>query len=416
MNSKQRVMDALNFKNGKVPFDIGAAPTSGIHVKPLAALRDYYNLDKRPITVVEPLQMLGLVEDDLKEVMGIDTDMLWNPNTLFGNFNDQFKEWKTPWGQVVLISEDFTYEEKNGQVNVYASGDRSYPPSAMMPEGGYFFDAKVRDSGFDETHIVLEDNLEEFNPIDDRTLGYLEREMQKVDKTKAVLGNFGSTGIGDIALVPGTFLKHPKGLRDITEWYISTITRQDLLHEIFDYQVTIALKNLKKVWDTVGDRVQVAYICGNDFGTQNAPFCSTETFNHLYMPHYKKINTWVHENTTWKTFKHSCGSIEPLIPSMIEAGFDILNPVQWSAKNMDRKQLKESYGKDIVFWGGGVNTQKTLRFGRATEVEKEAIESCEIFSKDGGYVFNSIHNITADVPIENIAALATGIKRFNGEL
>jgi len=416
MNSKERVMDALNFKNGKVPFDIGAAPTSGIHVKPLDALRDYYNLDKRPVKVIEPLQMLGLVEEDLKEAMGIDTDMLWNPNTLFGNFNDKFKEWKTPWGQIVLISEDFAYDEKEGEINVYACGDRNYPPSAMMTEGGYFFDAKVRDSGFDENNISLEDNIEEFTLIDDRTLSYLKREMKNVDNTKAVLGNFGSTGIGDIALVPGTFLKNPKGIRDITEWYISTITRQDLLHEIFEYQVDIALKNLKKIWDIVGDSVQVAYICGNDFGTQNGQFCSKETFDNLYMPHYKKINEWVHKNTTWKTFKHSCGSIEPLIPSMIESGFDILNPVQWSAKNMDRNHLKDRFGKDIVFWGGGVNTQKTLRFGTPDQVEKEAIESCEIFSKDGGYVFNPIHNITADVPVENIAALATAIKRFNGEL
>ena len=108
-------MDAINYKSGKVPFDIGATPTSGIHVKPLAALRDLYGLERRPVTVVEPFQMLGLVEDDLKKVMGIDTDLLWNPNTLFGNFDDKKKMWRTPWGQDVLISDDFTYNESSGR-------------------------------------------------------------------------------------------------------------------------------------------------------------------------------------------------------------------------------------------------------------------------------------------------------------
>ncbi len=416
MDSKNRVMDALNYKNGKVPFDIGAAPTSGIHVKPLNELRSYYGLEEKPVTVVEPLQMLGLVEDDLKEAMGIDTDRLWNPNTLFGNFDDKKKLWKTPWGQDVLISEDFTYQENDGAIEVFAGGDKNFPPSAAITKDGYFFDAKVRDSGFDEDIIRLEDNIEEFSEIDDRTLEFLKREAENIDVSKAVVGNFGGTGIGDIALVPATFLKHPKGIRDITEWYMSTLTRQDFLHEIFDYQVKIALENLQKVWDVVGDKAQIAYVCGNDFGTQSAPFCSPITFENLYMPHYKKINNWIHKNTSWKTFKHSCGSIEPLIGSMIEAGFDILNPVQWSADNMDRKHLKNTFGKDIVFWGGGVNTQKTLPFGSPKEVEKEAIESCEIFANGGGFVFNTIHNITADVPVENIVALSTAVKRFNGEL
>lgn len=418
MDSKSRVIDAINFKNGKVPFDIGAAPTSGIHVKPLADLREYYDLEKRPIKVLEPFQMLGFVEDDLKEAMGIDTDNLWNPNTLFGNFNDKFKEWRTPWGQTVLISEDFTVDEnEDGSVSIYAESDRNYPPSAIIPEGGYFFDATVRDSGFDESNLKLEDNIEEFGEINERTLEFLENGAQQVkNSTRAVMGSFGGTAIGDIALVPATFLKNPKGIRDISEWYMSTAMRQDFLHQIFEYQVEVALENLQKVWDTVGSSVQIAYICGSDFGMQAGPFCSPDTFKNLYVPHYKRINDWIHSNTTWKTFKHSCGSIEPLISGMIEAGFDILNPVQWSANNMDRDHLKNTFGKDIVFWGGGVNTQKTLPFGTPKEVEKEALECCEIFSKGGGYVFNTIHNITAEVPAENVAALSTAVKRFNGEL
>ena len=161
--------------------------------------------------------------------------------------------------------------------------------------------------------------------------------------------------------------------------------------------------------------MQVAYICGADFGTQIAPLCSKELFRELYMPYYKKINNWIHENTTWKTFKHCCGSIYPLIPELIEAGFDILNPVQWTAKNMDPKALKKEFGQNIVFWGGGVNTQKTLPFGTPEEVRKEVLEMCEIFSQNGGFVFNTIHNIQALTPAENVVALVNAVKEFNGE-
>lgn len=416
MDSKQRVLDAINHKAGKVPLDIGSSPTSGIHVRPLEALREYYGLEKKPVTVIEPFQMLGLVEDDLKETMGIDTDLLWNPNTLFGNFNEGFKEWKTPWGQVVLVSEDLIVDEADGVVRVYAQGDKNYNPSAAITNGGYFFDACIRDTGFDEDNLKVDDNTEEFTKIDDRTLDYLKREAEnKMGSTRAIVGNFGGTGIGDIGLVPAMFLKNPKGIRDVSEWYMATITRQDFLHQVFTYQIDVAIENLHRIWEIVGQNVQVVYICGNDFGTQNAPFCSAATFEALYMPHYKRINSWIHENTTWKTFKHSCGSIEPLIPSLIEAGFDILNPVQWSAQNMDRHHLKKTFGRDIVFWGGGINTQSTLPFGTPQEVETEALECCEFFAGDGGFVFNTIHNITAEVPAENIAALAKAVRRFNGE-
>lgn len=416
MNARSKVLNALEHKSGKVPFDIGAGPTSSIHVKPLQALREYYGLEDKPIEVMEPYQMLGYIDDDLREAIGIDTKPLWNPNTLFGYYNEGFKEWETPWGQVVLMAEKFITKQDGDDIYVYAGGDENYEACASMPSGSYFFDAIIRQSEFDEDNLKLEDNTEEFSPIDEKTMSFFAQAKQKYKGEEyLIMGNLGSTGIGDIALVPGIMLKEPKGIRDITEWYMSTVIRQDFLHKIFDYQVNIALENLEKIWRIIGDTIQVAYICGNDFGTQNAPFCSNDTFKQLYMPYYKRINDWIHKNTTWKTFKHSCGSIEPLIPCMIESGFDILNPVQWSAEGMDRKLLKEKYGNDIVFWGGGVNTQKTLPFGAPEEVRKEVLECCEIFSQDGGFVFNTIHNITAEVPVENIVAMINAVKEFNGE-
>ena len=230
---------------------------------------------------------------------------------------------------------------------------------------------------------------------------------------RGVIANFGGTGLGDIALVPGPMMTRPKGIRDITEWYMSTVLRQDLLHEIFEKQTDIAIENLKILAEKMGDSVDAAFICGTDFGTQDSSFCSTDTFDELYMPYYKKVNGWIHESTNWKTFKHSCGAVENFMSHFIEAGFDIINPVQCSAAGMDPKILKERYGRDLVFWGGGVDTQRTLPFCNPQEVRAEVLERCEIFSRDGGFIFNAIHNVQAQTPVENIVAMIEAVKEFN---
>ncbi len=104
-----------------------------------------------------------------------------------------------------------------------------------------------------------------------------------------------------------------------------------------------------------------------------------------------------------------------MIPSLIEAGFDALNPVQTSADGMDPVELKKNFGNDIIFWGGGIDTQKVLPFGTPEEVRKQALERCEIFGKDGGFVFNTVHNVQANTPLENLIALIDAVKEFNGE-
>jgi uroporphyrinogen-III decarboxylase len=134
----------------------------------------------------------------------------------------------------------------------------------------------------------------------------------------------------------------------------------------------------------------------------------------MYLPYYQKINGWIHQHTEWKTFKHSCGAVDTLIPLFMEAGFDILNPVQINAAGMDPQHLKNTYGKDLVFWGGGIDTQKMLSFGTPQEVKKQVLENCEIFAKDGGFVFNTVHNVQANVPAANLIAMMEALREFNG--
>jgi hypothetical protein len=417
MNSKERVLASLNHQQpDRIPLDLGATPVTGIHVLAVENLRKHYGLKVNPVRVIEPYQMLGEIEDDLMEILGIDVVGLSPGNNMFGIRNyGEMTEFKTFWGQTVLLPKNFntTYDE-NGDLLIHPEGDTSAEPSGKMPKASYFFDAIIRQEPIDDARLNVEDNLEEFDPISDEDLAYWEREVSRVkDSGKAIIANMGGTAFGDIALVPGLNLKHPKGIRDVAEWYMSVIMRPDYIHGIFEKQSEIALKNLKKFYDKVGNNIDILFMCGTDFGTQDSQFCGVDTLEEMYIPYYQKLNNWIHENTTWKTFKHSCGAIEPFLNSFIKAGFDIINPVQINAKGMDPQHLKETYGDRITFWGGGVDTQKVLAFGTPTDVKKQVWQQCEILSKNGGFVFNTVHNIQANVPTENIVAMIDTLNEFN---
>lgn len=418
MNSKKRLQETLNHRQpDKMAVDFGGTLCSGMHVTCVAALRDYYGLTKQRVKINEPLQMLGLIEDDLKAIIGVDVEAVNPRNTIFGFPNRNWKEWKLDNGLEVLVPEKFnlTQDSKNDHY-IHPEGDLNVPPSGHMPYGGYYFDAIIRQNEIDEDNLNPQDNLEEFKAISDEDLQYFKTGLEAAAATgRGVLANFGGTGLGDVALVPGPFMKDPKGIRDIAEWYVSTAIRQDYLHEVFNQQTDIAVENLKKLNATAGNLIDVVFICGADFGTQSSTFCSPNTFRELYIPYYKKVNDWIHANTGWKTFKHCCGAIESFMELFIESGFDIINPVQCSATGMDPRLLKDKYGDRLTFWGGGVDSQNILPFETPKEVRKQVLERCEIFANNGGFVFNSIHNVQAKTPIENIVAMIDAVKEFNGE-
>jgi hypothetical protein len=297
---------------------------------------------------------------------------------------------------------------------MYPEGDKSAPPSGRMPKGGWYFDTIVRQPPLDDEALDVEDNLEEFAPIADEDLAYFQREAERLysETDKAILANFGGTGFGDIALVPAPWLKYPRGIRDVEEWYISTVTRRDYVYAVFDRQCEIALANLEKLYGMVGDRVSVVFITGTDFGTQRGPFISPQTYRALYQPFHKRLNDWVHAHTPWKTFIHSCGSVFALIDDFIAAGFDILNPVQVSAAQMDPQTLKQQFGEALTFWGGGVDTQHTLPFGTPDEVRQEVRARIDAFGPGGGFVFNTIHNVQPQSPVENVLAMYETLREY----
>jgi hypothetical protein len=334
---------------------------------------------------------------------------------MFGFASTGWKEWNFR-GMDVLVPAGFrTRTEPNGDILIYPEGDETAPPSGRLPMGSAFFDTIIRQPELDEEKLDLADNLEEFGPISEADLDHLERSVREAAATACgVAATFGGTSFGDIALVPGPFMKYPKGIRDVAEWYMSTRTRRSYIHRIFERQCEIGIENLARIHARIGDAVDCVFLCGTDFGTQSSAFCSVATFRDLWFPYYKQVNGWVHANTAWKCFKHSCGSVERFFESLIEAGFDIINPVQCSAAGMEPAGLKRKYGSRLVFWGGGVDTQKTLPFGTPGEVREEVLRRCEIFAPGGGFVFNPIHNLQAGTPVENIAAMLDAVHEFNG--
>ncbi len=418
MTSRERVLATCAHRQpDKLPVDFGGGFQTGIHVSMVYKLRQAMGLDQpgTPVKVVEVYQMLGEIAPDLQEALGIDTVSLHGTGTMFGFPQSDFKEWQLADGTPALVPVDFnTQYEPNGDLLQYPGGDRSIPPSGRMPAGGHFFDAIIRQPPLDEARLDPAENLEEFQPIADAELDHFRRLAERLHRTtdKALFCSFGGLTFGDIALVPGTFLKSPKGIRDIEDWYVSTASRPDYIKAIFDRQADIAIENLQRLHAVIGNRAAIIQTNGTDFGTQNGPFLSAAKYRELFLPYQKRVNGWIHQHTPWKTFMHCCGGIAPLLDCVIEAEFDILNPVQCSAKGMDARSLKKTYGDKLVFWGGGVDTQKTLPFGTPQEVRDQVRERIEIFGQGGGFVFCSIHNVQANTPVANLLAMIEAVQEY----
>ena len=416
MTSRERVRAAINHQQpDRVPVDFGGTFETGIAISTVYYLRKAYGLgspDNR-VKVTDVYQMLGEVKDDLRDSMSVDTTALFSPYNAFGFENKDWKEWTTFDGARVLVPGLFNIEQdKNGDIYMYPEGDKSVPPSAVMPKDGHYFDSIIRQRPIDDNNLNVEDNLEEFVPYSDELLDYLDKQSEFLynNSERAVVYGFTGTSFGDVANTTGPELKDPKGIRDISEWYMSFAMRRDYVYDVFAGECEIGLANLKKVKEAAGDRIDVIKITGADYGSQRGPLVSPDWYREMIKPFHVKLCNWIHNNTSWKIFMHCCGGIRPLLDDIIDAGFDIISPVQTSAEGMEPVGLKNDFGNRITFWGGGVETQSTLPFGTPDEVYNEVTERIRIFNKGGGYVFNAVHNIQPGTPVENILAMVEAVR------
>ena len=418
MNSRERILAALNHREtDRVPLDLGSNSQTGMQVSTVYRLRQALKLDPpgTPVKVINVSAMLGEIKSDLLAAVGGDAVGLSLPYTTYGYPSGDWKEWTTFDGTPVLVPGEFNTElDEKGDLLQYPHGDRSAPASGRMPHGGFYFDGIVRQDPIDDDDLDPLDNTEEFGLVSDADLAWLGREMKTLYEgtDKAIVLKLPGTGFGDVASVPGPTLRHPKGIRDVEEWYMSLAMRPDYIAAVFERQCDIAIENLGRIFAAVGNLPTVVWVSGADFGAQNGPLISPRQYRELFKPVQKRINDWIHEHTTWKTFIHSCGSILPLIPDMIEAGWDILNPVQTSAANMDPRELKARFGDRVTFWGGGVDTQHTLPTATTDAIRAEVKRNLDVFAPGGGYVFNPIHNVQHGVPVENLLAMYETVRDY----
>jgi len=418
VTSRERVETALRHNQpDRVPVDLGASGQTGINASVLYKLRRELGLKEKPVEICEPFQLLGNVDEDLRKELGIDTVALWSPMTLFGTKFGDWTDWDMPDRTPVRIPGDFQYDtDEEGAVYVYPQGDRSVPPSLKLPEGGTFFDNIDRAPAIDESDMnPVRDFQDLYGVFNDDDAHALEKSCTDLyEQTDcAIHFNFNGGGFGDAAIIPGPYEKYPRGIRKLEDWYMAHYIYPGYLKDLFAWQTEVALKNLEIIRQAVGNKITTINISCTDFGSQSGELMSVDHFREFYKEHYIVLNKWVHENTDWFSHFHCCGSIVNLLPEFVESGFDIFNPVQLSAAGMDGQDLKNKYGNKLTFWGGGVDTQKTLPFGTPDEVRKEVRKRLEIFSDGGGFVFNTIHNIVGNTPVENVVAMFEEIKSFN---
>jgi len=414
MNSRERVLAALSHEEtDRVPVDLGGAVVTGIHAAALDRLRKALGLEYRPVKVYEPMMMLGTVERDVLEAVGGDVVGLNAPGTLLGYRNEDWKNWALPDGTPVLMGGGFECtRDGDGTIYAYPQGDRSARPSARMPADGLYFDNVTRQEDLtDHDFDARRDYADQYSVFGEEDCRYYDDTSRALyeDTDYAVFGNFFLGGVGDIFHIPGAWLKNPKGIRDLEEWIVAHYEHPAYVKEFFDMQTEITLRNLALYHQAVGDRLVAIAVSGTDFGAQEGLLISPDCYREFYKPYHRKFNDWVHRNTPWKVFFHSCGAVGELMEDFIEIGVDIINPVQVSARGMEAATLKAAYGGRIVFWGGGVDPQKTMPFGTPAEVAEETRRNAAIFSGGGGFVGAAVHNIQGPTPVENILAFFRSI-------
>ncbi len=413
MTSRDRLQAALNHKaTDRPPVDLGATAVTGIAAAALYRLRAAIGLGDRPVRVHEPFQILGMVEDADRTALGIDVAGIFGPGNFFGYETKGWKPWMAPGPTPVLVGSGFevTVDEK-GDTLIYPKGDRTLPPSGRLPKGGWYFDGIVRQEPVDEDRLDgRADFAEQFKVLEAGDIEHYRVQAERLYRETdcGLILNFGGAGLGDVAFLPGTALARTPGIRSVEDWYMAHVLHPEYIHDVYSMQEAASIQSLALLWEAVGSRAEAVFVSGTDFGTQRSEFMSPDMFREFYRPHFERINRWIHDHTTWKTFYHSCGSIRNLLDDFVGMGVDILNPVQCSATGMEPAALKAKYGDRLVFWGGVADTQKTLPFGTPEEVEAEVRERIRILGAGGGYVANPIHNVQGPTPVENLLAMFRG--------
>lgn len=404
MNHRERVITAINHEEpDRVPIDIGGMRSTGIHSIAYRELRQHLGLDTDNVKLYDIFQQLGLVDHDILEFFDADVAPINRLAPAFGIPIDEWKRGQLVDGSTALVPRDFNPVEEGEVYRIV--NDEGVPIAERSKNSLYYDQAGVYHPLADVDSKKEIDEEFEWAEISKEEKDFLLEQAMRIrnETNYATMAEFG-----------GSIYEQGQLLRGYKQWYLDLAGNKELVKYLLDKLVDSYLRNLETFIGVLGDKVDIVVFGGDDLGMQDAPQISPSTYQEIFLPRHKRLWQYVKKHTDWKVFLHSCGSIYQLLPYLIEAGVDIINPVHINAKDMEPQRLKDEFGDELVFWGGGCDTQSVLPNGTPEDVRKEVKNNIEIFSPGGGFVFTPVHNIQPDVSPENIVAVYEAAKEFGG--
>ncbi len=413
MTSRERILAAIEHRQpDRVPVDLGATPSSGISAIAYGNLKKHLELSHGHTRIYDVVQQLAQPEDFILDRFRIDVvdigrefnqaDSAWRPVTLADGQPAQYPAWFHPELQP---DGSFIARMPDGL------------DIAHMPAGGTFFDQTYFPylEGYPADFADLSREMGRIlwaalvhSPWDHAgDPGFWERLRGTALELRRTSDRALMVVIGCNLFEWGTFL------RRMDNFLMDLAAEPVKVEALLDALMERHLAGLKQVCSAVGDVVDIIRF-GDDLGTNNGPFMSPKTYRQFFKPRHRILCEYVHQHSKMKTFLHSCGSIRALLPDLIEAGFDVINPVQTTCRGMEPEGLKADFGREICFWGGGCDTKTILPHGSPGEVKEHVKRRLEIFMPGGGFVFNTVHNLLPEVPPQNIVAMYEAISEFGG--
>lgn len=413
MTPRERLIAAVEHKEpDRVAIDLGSTPSSGISAVAYGNLKRALGIPSGHTRIYDVVQQLAQPETEILDRFGVDivdigrafntADTDWYDVTLSNGNPAQYPAWFKP------------HRETDGSWTALAPDGT---PIAKMPAKGAFYDQSCFPylDGYPDSFSDLPERMKKVlwsalvhSPWDqaDRP-GFWDQLRKKTLALRQSTDRALMVVCGCNLFEWGTFLRRMDNF--LMDVYADPVHVEALLDALME----IHLATLDKVCRAVGDGVDILRF-GDDLGMDSGPFMSPEVYRKLFKPRHKQLCDFVKKHSRMKTFLHCCGSIYALLPDLIEAGYDIINPVQTNCAGMDPVRLKREFGGAITFWGGGCDTRTILNHATPQQVKDHVKERLEIFAPGGGFVFNPIHNILPEVPPENILAMFDAVHAFSG--
>jgi uroporphyrinogen decarboxylase len=390
MNSRERVRRAIHHQEpDRVPIDLGGTSATTISVRTYAAHRAHLGLGQDALRINDVFSMTAEIGEDVHQRLETDVRLIQALTPRFGIALESWKPWRNPDGLKVEVPGGFDLaRDVDGTLLLLVGGETV---GRMPVSGQYFSEVANSTTGDAALSDPPDPDAVSFPVLTDEDLRFRQTSARYLSGTtdKALV-----VEIGD----------NLRWCASAADWMYALASDPSRAAELHEKKSRNLLDKVRQLAQALGSSVDIVAFY-QDLGTQRSELISPQTFMEIVAPHYRPIFDWIHRNTNWSVFFHSCGSIYRLIPAMIEMGVDILNPVQTNADGMDAARLKAQFGAALTFWGGGVDTQTILPFGTIDEVRAQVRSRIGRFAPGGGYVFAPSQDIQPDVPAANVAAM-----------